>query len=153
MRKIKIFTTVGKAGEIETSATTFGELKPILADRNISIAGMKLTVGETLNELDLDGAVLPDTDFRIFLTPAKTKSGYSDKQEIKKALMGVREKLERIEDLLSDMNCTLDNIEDNTDSMSFDAPQKPKETMSYEDRESIEMAKRLANSGSVDPWS
>ena len=75
MRKIKVFTTVGAADTIETDVTTFGDLKPILSQREISLDNMRVVVGESKNELSVDAAVLPEGDFKLYLMPAKTKSG------------------------------------------------------------------------------
>lgn len=88
MRTIKIYSTVGTAGEVVTNVTTLRELKPLLRDRDIDYSGMKLVVGETRNELSIDEAVLPEGDFKLYLMPQKTKSG------------GIDDDIERIEDKL-----------------------------------------------------
>lgn len=74
-RKIKVVSTVGVSGVIETNVSTLGELKPLLRQREIDYGGMKMMVGETRNELNLDDAVLPEGDFKLYLMPSKTKSG------------------------------------------------------------------------------
>lgn len=74
-RKIKVVTLNGVSGIIETNATTLGELKPILRSKSIDYSGMKLLVGETKNELSEDVAILPEGDFKLYITPSKTKSG------------------------------------------------------------------------------
>lgn len=76
-RKIKVVSTVGVSGVLETDVTTVGELKPLLMDRGINFSGMKMMVGETRNELSVDEAVLPEGDFKLYLMPEKTKSGGS----------------------------------------------------------------------------
>ena len=88
-RKIKIYTTNGMPGTIETNVSTLGELKPLLRQREVNYDGMKMLVGETKNELSQDEAILPEGDFKLYLMPAKTKSGV-DFDEMK-------ETLERIE--------------------------------------------------------
>lgn len=75
MRKVKIYSTVGASGTIETNVRTLGELKPLLSQREINFSGMKMLVGETRNELGVDEAVLPEGDFKLYLMPEKTKSG------------------------------------------------------------------------------
>ena len=80
VRKIKVLSTVGASGTIETNVTTLGELKPLLEAKEINTSGMKMMVGETRNELNLDDAVLPEGDFKLYLMPAKTKSGASKAQ-------------------------------------------------------------------------
>lgn len=75
MRTIKIYSTVGTSGAVETAVTTLGELKPLLAAKGITYSGMKLLIGETRNELSMDESVLPEGDFKLYLMPEKTKSG------------------------------------------------------------------------------
>lgn len=75
VRTIKIYSTVGVSGQIETNVQTLGELKPLLAQREIDYSGMKLVIGATKTELSLDDAKLPEGDFKLYLMPVKTKSG------------------------------------------------------------------------------
>jgi len=75
IRFIKIYSTVGVSGQIETNVSTLGELKPLLAQREIDYSGMKLVIGATKTELSLDEAKLPEGDFKLYLMPVKTKSG------------------------------------------------------------------------------
>ncbi len=81
-RRIKVLSTVGVSGTIETNVQTLGELKPLLRQREINFSGMKMMVGETRNELNMDEARLPEGDFKLYLMPQKTKSGSSDTAEI-----------------------------------------------------------------------
>lgn len=74
-RKIKIYTTLGSPGTVETDVTTLGDLKPQLRSRGIDTSGMKLLIGETRNELSEDVAILPEGDFKLYLVPSQTKSG------------------------------------------------------------------------------
>ena len=94
-RKIKIYTTNGMPGTIETNVSTLGELKPILRQREVNYEGMKLLIGETKNELSQDEAVLPEGDFKLYLMPAKTKSGV-DFDEMEEAIARIEDKLEMI---------------------------------------------------------
>lgn len=75
IRTVKVYSTVGASGAIETNVTTLGELKPLLAQKGIDYSGMKMLVGETRNELSVDEATLPEGDFKLYLMPKKTKSG------------------------------------------------------------------------------
>lgn len=92
-RKIKVLSTLGVSGTIETNVTTLGELKPLLEQREINITGMKLMVGETRNELNLDDAKLPEGDFKLYLMPAKTKSGARTVSDIAYNLAALFEEL------------------------------------------------------------
>lgn len=133
-RKIKIYTTNGMPGTIETNVSTLGELKPILRQREVNYDGMKLLVGETKNELSQDEAILPEGDFKLYLMPAKTKSGVDfDEME---------ETLERIEN-------KLDMVLSKLDSKSNVVSSVPQiNSLSAEDQREIEEVRRLASGGS-----
>lgn len=77
MRTVKIFSTNGIAGTIQTDAQTLGELIPYLDERGIRHAEMTKMIGETRNEISLEDAKLPEGDFKLYLVPTKTKSGAS----------------------------------------------------------------------------
>ena len=130
-RKIKIYTTNGMPGTIETNVSTLGELKPLLRQREVNYDGMKLLVGETKNELSQDEAILPEGDFKLYLMPAKTKSGVDfDEME---------ETLERIEDKLEMILSKLDNESYKGSSVS------QTDLISLEDQREIEEVRRLAS--------
>lgn len=135
-RKIKIYTTNGMPGTIETNVSTLGELKPILRQREVNYDGMKLLVGETKNELSQDEAILPEGDFKLYLMPAKTKSGVDFDE--------VEETLERIESKVDRVLSKLDSKFDTVSSVSV-----PKtDSLSAEDQREIEEVRRLASGGS-----
>ena len=130
-RKIKIYTTNGMPGTIETNVSTLGELKPILRQREVNYDGMKLLVGETKNELSQDEAILPEGDFKLYLMPAKTKSGVDfDEME---------ETLERIESKVDRILSKLDNESYKGSSVS------QTNLLSPEDQREIEEVRRLAS--------
>lgn len=130
-RKIKIYTTNGMPGTIETNVSTLGELKPILRQREVNYDGMKLLVGETKNELSQDEAILPEGDFKLYLMPDKTKSGVDfDEME---------ETLERIESKVDRILSKLDNKFDTVSSVS------QTNIISPEDQREIEEVRRLAS--------
>ena len=136
-RKIKIYTTNGMPGTIETNVSTLGELKPILRQREVNYDGMKLLVGETKNELSQDEAILPEGDFKLYLMPAKTKSGVDfDEME---------ETLERIESKVDRILSKLDNESYKGSSVS------QTNLISPEDQREIEELRRLSGGGS-DEW-
>ena len=133
-RKIKIYTTAGIPGTIETNVSTLGELKPLLRQREINYDGMKMLVGETKNELSVDEATLPTGDFKLYLMPAKTKSGV-DLDEMEEAIERIENKVDRI---LS----KLDNESYKGSSVS------QTDLISLEDQREIEEVRRLASGGS-----
>ena len=134
VRKIKIYTTAGMPGTIETNVATLGELKPLLSQREINFIGMKMLVGETKNELSVDEATLPEGDFKLYLMPAKTKSGI-DFDEMEEAIYRIENKLNRV-------LAKLDSIpSENKNSVSSVAPGN---AISAEDQREIEELKRLA---------
>ena len=129
-RKIKIYTTNGMPGTIETNVSTLGELKPILRQREVNYDDMKLLVGETKNELSQDEAILPEGDFKLYLMPAKTKSGVDfDEME---------ETLERIESKVDRILSKLDNESYKGSSVS------QTDLISLEDQREIEEVRRLS---------
>lgn len=74
-REITVIATKGtQVNKITSSAATWGELKSELRD---SYDLSKLIAVENVNRntLELDAAILPTSPFRLFLRPAKTKSG------------------------------------------------------------------------------
>ena len=130
-RKIKIYTTNGMPGTIETNVSTLGELKPILRQREVDYDGMKLLVGETKNELSQDEAILPEGDFKLYLMPAKTKSGV-DFDEMDEAIARIEDKLEII---LSKLDSKFDTVS-SVSQTNFISP---------EDQREIEEVRRLAS--------
>lgn len=130
-RKIKIYTTNGMPGTIETNVSTLGELKPILRQREVNYDGMKLLVGETKNELSRDEAILPEGDFKLYLMPAKTKSGV-DFDEMEETLERIESKVDRI---LSKL--------DNESYKGSSASQT--DLISPEDQREIEEVRRLSS--------
>ena len=133
-RKIKIYTTNGMPGTIETNVSTLGELKPILRQREVNYDGMKLLVGETKNELSQDEAILPEGDFKLYLMPAKTKSGV-DFDEMEETLKRIESKVDRL----------LSNLDNNVDIVSSVSQT---DLISPEDQREIEEVRRLASGGS-----
>ena len=142
MRKIKIYTTAGMPGTIETNISTLGELKPLLRQREINYDGMKMLVGETKNELSVDEAILPEGDFKLYLMPAKTKSGV-DFDEMEDTLYRIENKLDRVLSKLDSISS------ENKNSVSNVAPGN---AISAEDQREIDELKRLAAGGSTSEW-
>ena len=142
-RKIKIYTTAGIPGTIETNVSTLGELKPLLRQREINYDGMKMLVGETKNELSVDEAILPEGDFKLYLMPAKTKSGV-DLDEMEEAIERIENKVDRI---LS----KLDSINASSVVVSTSAG-KVAEPISLEDQREIEELRRLAGESKKPEW-
>ena len=135
-RKIKIYTTNGTSGTIETNVSTLRELKPILRQREVNYDDMKLLVGETKNELSQDEAVLPEGDFKLYLMPAKTKSGV-DFDEMEEAIERIEDKLDMILSKLDSKSCTASSVSVSQTS-----------SLSAEDQREIEEVRRLASGGS-----
>ena len=82
MREITIYATRGGQTEkINTAATTWGELQPLVREKGFDLSS--LMAAENINKTDLvnDLAVLPEGNFRLFLRPKQTKSG-ADRKEL-----------------------------------------------------------------------
>ena len=76
-RKITIYSTQAKSSQtIETSASTWGELKGELSD----VGNVRAVVRETRNSLDTPSSKLPDQDFTLFMYPERVKSGNDEVQ-------------------------------------------------------------------------
>lgn len=73
-RKVTVFTSKGGKQVIETSATTWGELKP-LVEEHYDLENLQPTENITKTTLLHVEAALPASDFVLFLRPIKTKSG------------------------------------------------------------------------------
>ena len=141
-RKIKIYTTAGIPGTIETNVSTLGELKPLLRQREINYDGMKMLVGETKNELSVDEATLPTGDFKLYLMPAKTKSGVD--------FDAMEEAIERIENKVYEILSKLDSI--NTSLVVSTSASKVADPISLEDQREIEELRRLAGESKKPEW-
>lgn len=72
----------GSIKNVETSATTWGELKADLRRDGIDYNGMDAVLREGKQTLSLDEAVIPEGDQIIFLSPSKVKSGYIDEDDL-----------------------------------------------------------------------
>lgn len=73
-RKVTLKLTTQKDLVVrEVEARTFGELKQELPDINFD--GMRVVERATKNTLQVDEAILPPTDFLLFVVPEKVKSG------------------------------------------------------------------------------
>ena len=142
-RKIKIYTTAGIPGTIETNVSTLGELKPLLRQREINYDGMKMLVGETKNELSVDEATLPTGDFKLYLMPAKTKSGV-DFDAMEEAIERIENKVYRILSKLDSINTSL--------VVSTTSASKVADPISLEDQREIEELRRLAGESEKPEW-
>lgn len=141
-RKIKIYTTAGIPGTIETNVSTLRELKPLLRQREINYDGMKMLVGETKNELSVDEATLPTGDFKLYLMPAKTKSGV-DLDEMEEAIERIENKVDRILSKLDSINTSL---------VVSTPASKVADPISLEDQREIEELRRLAGESEKPEW-
>lgn len=86
MRKITIFATKGSDKRvINSEATTWGELKSEILE-HYDLDNLQAT--ENINRTDLSSskAILPTTDFNLFLRPIKTKSGARTYQEARRII-------------------------------------------------------------------
>ena len=73
--RVKVFSTQMGEKEIETNATTWGELQVDLKKNGVGYSKMKAVVGETKVTLEADGALLSPQGFTLFLMNKKTKAG------------------------------------------------------------------------------
>lgn len=73
-RVITMFSTKGGKNKVETEATTWGELKPLVEEK-YDLSNLQATENKNKTTLTHPDAVLPEGDFVLFLRPIKTKSG------------------------------------------------------------------------------
>ena len=149
IRKIKIYTTNGMPGTIDTNATTLAGIKPLLRERNINFEGMKMLVGETKNELSMDESVLPEGDFKLYLMPAKTKSGV-DFDDMEDNIENIQTNLQRVEDKVDQVLNALKNASTATSYSVPSVASTP--VISMEDQREIEKLKALAGGSSNSDW-
>lgn len=76
--KVTIITTSGSKSTVNTSASTWGELRSDLGRAGIESNGMKALIKESKLTLDVADAQLPGEDFTLFLFPGKVKSGIDE---------------------------------------------------------------------------
>lgn len=134
MRKIKLYSSLGVSGTIETNVTTLGQLKPLLRDREIDSEGLAFLVGETKNELTMDDSILPEGDFKLYLLPKKTKSGNSNKFARLASLF------EDISDIFSELASQKNESYEVTEA-------KISERLSFEDQEALDEVQKLSQRG------
>lgn len=74
-RAIKIISTQRNPMSINSSATTWGELRSELMSEISDIDKMTVVVSTTKNSLDHEAAQLPEGEFKLFLSPKAIKAG------------------------------------------------------------------------------
>lgn len=115
MRTIKVVsTTAGTKVTIETSVSTWGQLKKDSKMASLLGSNMTAVVRETKVNLEHDDAVLPTGDFTIFLVQTKTKAGLT-RAELEEILDAHME--EAKEAILEDLTEALDIEEDEDELM------------------------------------
>jgi hypothetical protein len=81
-REITIYATRGgQMQKIMTSATTWGELQPLVRNAGFDLSSLLAAENITKTDLVNDLAVLPTSAFRLFLRPKQTKSGSYDRKQ------------------------------------------------------------------------
>ncbi len=76
MRKIKVITPSGRV-VIETSATTFGELRAESSFPHVDLTKNEVTIKGSDVSLRLDTAALPEGDLVMYVTATEQKAGMS----------------------------------------------------------------------------
>lgn len=95
-RTITVYATKGqRMAKVETSATTWKELKPEIQSKGYDLASLHATESVNRTDLSHQDAKLPEGNFTLFLRPKKTKSGIEGandmsfrelREEVKKAM-------------------------------------------------------------------
>lgn len=102
-RKISIFSTkTNVLTNVESDASTWGALKSQIS--SMFVEEMVATVVETKNQLVSNDAILPEGDFKLVLTPAKTKSGAQEIIDVASAIAVLKDKFNTaFEELLQEI--------------------------------------------------
>lgn len=74
-REIKIITSRGNAGTINSNAEKLSDLFPRLSDIGINTESMRFLINADL-ELTNRDAKLPEGNFKLYISAKQTKSGY-----------------------------------------------------------------------------
>jgi hypothetical protein len=75
-RQVTLYNTVGQNKKVlDSEASCWKDLKTELSNLNISFNNMRAIVGGSNVTLESPNAILPETDFLLFLFPIKVKSG------------------------------------------------------------------------------
>ncbi len=110
MRQIKIVSASKGSKTLQSSATSWGQLKDAISSDYPDIDKMNVVIKETKTALVLDESVLPEGDFQIFLAPKNIKAGGLSRVEVLKKL---REKLsDAIDELIDEIEEDEDNDDD-----------------------------------------
>lgn len=79
MRKVTVYNTIGgNLTEVNTSATTWGDLQNDLNRHGIPYQNMSAVEGASQVTYESPVATLPIGDFQLFLAPKKVKSGMDE---------------------------------------------------------------------------
>lgn len=137
-KTIKIVSTLGSVQTIETNATTFGELTPVLQSKGIRPSDLTLLVEGSNVELSHPNALLPEGNFNLFAFPKKTKSGIieNDLSQINSTLIYISEQIEELNKILSEKE-----IPTYTSTST-----QPVQQINEEDQELLRKAQSLLNS-------
>jgi len=73
-RTVTLYSTKGGSKKIETSAATWGELRPLVGE-SYDLSNLQPTESVGKTTLVHEDATLPEGDFILFLRPVRTKSG------------------------------------------------------------------------------
>lgn len=103
-RKVTVFNMGDNAQKtVYSTANTWGELKAAHPEIARMVANdMKVVIKETRTTIEVDTAILPETDIILYLSPGKVKAGDRDllEEEMKKDAavveLAIKEDLEEL---------------------------------------------------------
>lgn len=142
MKKVIVVSSQKSAPVIlTTEASKFGELKRDLSNQGFGdLSNSRVVVKETKATLEFEEAVLPDTDFTLFISPKEIKAG---SQDIVGILETLKEKfLSKVEEAFNE---TIEEVEDGVytieDSTPLVATSTPR--ISAEDQDFLAQMKNM----------
>lgn len=127
MKTVKVASTkLGKKTTISTTASAWGELRPVLVEKGwFNASTMKAILLPDKVTLEHDEAVLPDGNFNIVIVPTKNDSGNDISEEefndfveqMNELIDEFREKFNEHADNISDSEGLMDEANDIEDEM------------------------------------
>lgn len=133
-RKIVVFSTKTNVSKsVISDATTWGQLRGEIG--SMLNEEMVATILETKNQLVSFEAILPEGEFKLVLTPAKTKSG-AEIIDTASVLQSLKEKWNQA------FTDVMNEIEDGDHSTDIEIDSSSSATLSASDKAAIEKLKR-----------
>lgn len=120
-RQVKLITSRGTSQTFTTSAEKLEDLYPKLAELGVNIEGSRF-LKDADYELNGSQARLPEGDFKLYVSPKQTKSGYYDEDEDIDTNVNIYEELDDLKKRVSNLERQLPkpNLSDRVSPRRFE---------------------------------